>query len=134
VHYEILSPLHAPSAYFAYVLNNGSIVIGVYIALRFFQVTRRALWLALVAAFLITSVSSTIFALRHGIPLLPWAEVDPPKELRDTGAVMSHTSVVYTRTYIKWDYTEYLLAIALVSAYFATVGKRAAEPSFRAQT
>ena len=134
MHYEILSPLHSPGAYFAFVLNNGAIVIGVYVALRFFQATRRALWLVLAAAFLITPISSSIFALWHGIPLLPWAEVDPPQQLSDTGHGMSHGSIVYSRTYINWDYTKYLLAIALVSAYSATVGKYAAESRVRAQT
>jgi len=116
VHYVTLSPLQAPTAYLVYVLNACAFVIGIGVCLCFFKASRRPLWLALAAAFLITPVMSVVHSLRSGLPPLPAAkETRIPAPSAPPGMASGET--VMRKTTVVWEPDMYLLAFALAFAW-----------------
>jgi len=117
MHYETLSLFQNPTAYLAWFLNRGALVLAAIVGFKFFRATRRTVWLLLAAAFLLLLALTAIDPLRHGLSLLPYAEVSDPVNLPPSTNGMTFSRTVFSRTFIPWDATSYVLAIALCLAW-----------------
>ncbi len=112
----ILSPVHYPVVWVAFLLKWGASGACVFLGIRLWRATTARWWLLLSVAFLLPIVSYVVQCGLVGMPPLPLGYVSAERFMESSAeptATFSRTVMVS----LEWDITAPLVALALWWAY-----------------